>query len=37
MTPLILSALNGNIRNIRILLLAGADRNMKDIKSKTAL
>jgi hypothetical protein len=37
MTPLILSAINGNMRSVRLLLFAGADKFVEDQKKKTAL
>lgn len=37
MTPLILSAISGSMKIVRMLLLAGADRNMSDNKKRTAL
>jgi len=37
MTPLILSAISGSIRIVRMLLLAGADRTITDNKNRTAL
>lgn len=37
MTPLILSTICGSMKIVRMLLLGGADRNMKDHKGRTAL
>lgn len=37
MTPLMLCVINGNIRALKLLLLSGADKNIKGSKDKTAL